>query len=183
MLPLLSGELSFISWLSLIQSWNTNYVIVKGDLFSGCWCFSVVVILASYKKNIWVLWDKPQVHQVLVLGSLSLLHHFSSFQSCVSHLLSCFISGPSGHLNQLSKLWWRGLYFIFQVSHFPLQCSLVDGTRGSLSACVYPWSRWNEKHLIVWRRFSAVSIREPAELRPQNQVNTCRETRCFLYTA
>lgn len=151
--------------------------------FCCCGYFSIIKFWESKKNNIWVLWDKPQVHQVLVLGSLSLLHHFSSFQSCVSHLLSCFISGPSGHLNQLSKRRWHGLYFIFQVSHFPLRCGLFAGTRGSLSPCVCPRSRWNEKHLIVWRRFSAVSIREPAELRPQNQVNTCRETRCSLYTA
>lgn len=37
--------------------------------------------------------------------------------------------------------------------------------------------RRNEKHLIVWGRFSTASVREPAELFAQNQVKTCHESR------
>lgn len=78
--------------------------------------------------------------------------------------------------------------FSLPASHFPLR---VAGTsrerrpfarfvRRTVGVCsVTEQMRWKKKHLIVWRRFFTVSVREPAELAHQNQVKTCRASVLF----
>lgn len=105
-------------------------------------------------------------------------NHCQAF--CPSQRISCFI--PRGQTLVASQPPQIGLNILHYFSYFPL-CRAAMGRPRTL-AILPPTGRhcvtertWNEKHLIVWRRFSTASVGEPAELFAQNQVKTCLESR------